>query len=142
MAKRTQARGLELEPLNLTPLLDILFNLIFFFVLATTLKEETPAMIVHVPKSDAATSVPNEEREWVVTIAPDGSLFLNDDAVTSGELETRLTQAAKEPGDPRPVRIRSDKTAQAQYLVDVMEILLEAEHPDFFLDVDRRRGPP
>jgi biopolymer transport protein ExbD len=142
MATASRPRGLEIEPLNLTPLLDVLFNLIFFFLLATTLKEQKRVMEVEIPRAGVHSEAPQSEREWVVTIGPEGGLFLNDDAVTSGQLKQRLSDAATMPGRPLPVRIRSDRVTQAQILVDVMSICHESGHPNFFLEVKPTTSPP
>jgi len=138
VAKAVRARGLEIEPLNLTPLLDVLFNLIFFFLLATTLKEERSVMEVQLPQAGVHSEAPKAEREWVVTIGPEGSIFLNDDAVTSAQLKVRLSDATKMPGRPLPVRIRIDRATPGQALVDVMSICHESGHPNFGLEVKPR----
>jgi biopolymer transport protein ExbD len=142
MASAPRPRGLELEPLNLTPLLDVLFNLIFFFLLATQLREEKRVIEVQIPQAGVHTETQRPEREWVVTIGPEGSLFLNEDAVTSGQLQEQLAEAAKEPEKALPVRIRIDQATPGQAIVDVMEICHETGHPNFGLEVAKReRGP-
>ncbi len=128
-------RRSDLEPINLTPLLDCILNLIFFFLLATTIKERMNVLEVEIPQSGVSSPAPEERRELEVTIAADGAIFLNDDRVTSAQLRTRLGDARTSDGQPLPVRIRSDKTAQAQVLVDVMSICLETSHPTFSLQV-------
>jgi biopolymer transport protein ExbD len=142
MALGTRPRTLELEPLNLTPLLDVLFNLIFFFLLATTLREETHLMEVQIPRGSAASEAAKPEEEMVVTIGPDGSIFLNDDQVTSAVLKTRLSELDRNATKPKPVRIRSDQATPAQALVDVMSICHESGHPNIGLEVKPpTRGP-
>lgn len=142
MAARTRSRGLEVEPLNLTPLLDVLFNLIFFFVLATTLKEETQVMEVKLPKSAVHERSPAEKREWVVTVGRKGEIFLNEDAVTTEQLRIRLSAAARLMPEPLPVRIRCDRQTPVQVLVDVMSICHESGHPTFALEVKgEKKGP-
>ena len=140
MAVDTSRRGLELEPLNLTPLLDVLFNLIFFFLLATTLKEETPAVIVKVPETGVESTVPKEEDELTVTVDEQGNYFLNEDPVTSITLRDRLTEDSMRPGGPRRVKVRTDQATAAQDLFDAVEILMKTEHPDFYWETRRRAG--
>jgi biopolymer transport protein ExbD len=142
MATVHRPRGLELEPLNLTPLLDVLFNLIFFFLIATQLKQEKRVMEVQIPRTGVHSQAVDSQREWVVTIGPTGSIFLNDDAVTSAQLKTRLTDAAKMPDTPLPVRIRGDQITPLQALVDVMTICYESGHPNVGVEVEpRAQGP-
>jgi len=142
MASANRPRGLDAEPLNLTPLLDVLFNLIFFFLLATTLKQHTRVMEVQIPRSGVGSQQAQPRREWVITVGPKGTIFLNDDKLTSAQLKLRLSEAAKKPGRRLPVRIRSDRLTPAQALVDVMSICHESGFPDFGLEVKPEKGSP
>jgi biopolymer transport protein ExbD len=140
MAVDTSRRGLELEPLNLTPLLDVLFNLIFFFLLATTLKEETPAVRVQVPETGIESTVPQEEDELTITVDAQGNYFLNENPVTSTTLRDRLTEDSMRPEGARRVKLRTDKATEAQYMFDAVEILTKTQHPDFYWETRRRPG--
>mgnify|MGYP001025888579 CR=1 FL=1 len=134
-----RGRELEVDPINLTPLLDCILNLIFFFLLATTIKEEMRVITVEIPQ--AGVSVPKSEalRELVVTVGADGRIFFKDDFVTSAQLKTRVLEAYQQGGKPLPVLIRSDKTTPAQPLVDVMSVCKDTSAPSVGLAV--RQGP-
>jgi len=131
MAAVRHARERELDPINLTPLLDCILNLIFFFLLATTIKEETRVMEVQLPRTETGVTAPAPQKEIVVTIGRDGSMFFNNDAVTTAQLKARLAEAVQGPAEPLPVRIRSDRDARVQAFYDVVSIFRESGHPDF-----------
>jgi len=136
-----RGRNQELEPINLTPLLDCILNLIFFFLLATTIKQDTRVMEVRLPDAGAATTVTKLPKEIVVTISANGSILYGDDVVTSAQLKTRLAEAVKEPGGPVPVRIRSDRDARVQVFYDVVSIFRESGHPNFQFETKSGRAP-
>ena len=135
MAVAKPPRGLEIEPLNLTPLLDVLFNLIFFFLFATQLKEEQRVMEVQIPKSGVHRQAPNPDEELLVTINQEGKILFGEDFVTTGELKQRLTEAGGPADRPLPVRIRCDQGTPAQFLFDIMTVSYESGHPNCFWDV-------
>jgi biopolymer transport protein ExbD len=143
MAAGGRARNRELDPINLTPLLDCILNLIFFFLLATTIKENPRVMEVQLPPAGAAvTTAPQPKKEIVVTISKDGGIFYDNDAVTSGQLKTRLAQAAKEPGEPVPIRIRGDEDSRLKIFYQVVAIFRESGYPNFQLEAKPETRAP
>jgi biopolymer transport protein ExbD len=142
MAVSSRGRSLEVEPINLTPLLDCILNLIFFFLLATTIKETKQAIEVQIPQAEVGAQKPEGQKEIVITIGSGGQLFLNDDAVTSGQLRTRLSEMGKEPSPEVPVRIRGDREAHLQAFVDVVSVCLESGHPNYILDIKKTKQGP
>jgi biopolymer transport protein ExbD len=126
-----RGRNTELDPINLTPLLDCILNLIFFFLLATTVKTSSQVMEVQLPQSGVGVTPIKVPKEIVVTIVSNGSIFYDNDAVTSAQLKARLAKAVKEPSGPVPIRIRSDRDARVQALYDVVSIFRESGHPNF-----------
>jgi len=131
MTTGARSRNQELDPINLTPLLDCILNLIFFFLLATTIKENTRVMDVQLPQAGVSTQAPQVPKEMVVTIGFEGNIFLNEDAVTSAQLKTRLADVSTS----LPIRIRTDKSARVQPFFDVMSICRETGHSALSCDV-------
>jgi len=136
-----RGRHQEVEPINLTPLLDCILNLIFFFLLATTIKENIQVMEVQLPQTGVSATVQTLPKEIVVTIGKDGSIFYDNDAITSGQLKTRLAEAAKA-SEPVPLRIRGDQDVRLQTLVDVLSVFQETGYPKFRLDTKLIAGGP
>ncbi len=111
--------------LNLTPLLDIIFNLIFFFVLATNIKERERYLDLTLPSSGTAeerTTIP-EIPEIVITA--DGKLFLNSEEVTMEVLESQLAAVSSE-SRASEAMISYDAGITMQRFVDVADICRRA----------------
>lgn len=104
--------------LNLTPLIDIVFLLLVFFMLTAHFVEER-ALDVDLPKTEA-TSAEKERPQAEILIDQDGALWLNGEMVLPETLEDTLRRILHAPGD-KTVRLRGDRTAQLELVVQAMD---------------------
>jgi len=109
------------EPsLNLTPMIDVIFNLLLFFMLATTFLAPERSMDVELPQARAG-----QAREIVLNVLRDGGILLAGRRVDPTLLERELRAAAAR--DPRtPVTIRGDRRAEHQTIVRVLDACRQA----------------
>lgn len=101
---------------DLTPLIDIVFQLLIFFLLTATF-QETPSFKVKLPKAKN-TDVTKEPKAVVVTLGSDGTYAIDGKTVDSAELEKRLCLAAQ--GESTGVSIKADESTPHKYVVEVM----------------------
>ena len=59
--------------LNLTPLLDIIFNLIFFFILATNIRDREQYMEIQIPSATTAEELAVQQQIPVVALTKEGN---------------------------------------------------------------------
>ncbi|MGN6356653.1 MAG: ExbD/TolR family protein [Novosphingobium sp.] len=115
--RRSRGRT-PMAEINVTPLVDVmLVLLIIFMVTAPLLKAGVP---VELPDS-RATALAEEKRQVTLSLSRDGELYLDDEAVAPGELESRL--AGIPPGaDGKPplVTLRADKGLDYGRVMGVM----------------------
>lgn len=113
----------EDEPIEvqMAPLIDCVFLLLIFFLVATTLKKIEKELPVELPESLAAIDV--EAREDIFTIGLDtaGQTYLKAEKVSLGMLRQQLQQAAAANPQQR-VRIDTDRATPAQYVVHVLDL--------------------
>ena len=109
----------EQPQLNLTPMIDVVFLLIIFFMVATTFGDLERNMELQVPEvADAGDSLrPN--RPLVINVFADGTLDLDGQPVTLEELTTRLAEATTRGGQPTVV-IRGDAECPFQRVADAL----------------------
>ena len=110
--------------LNLTPLLDIIFNLIFFFVLATNIRERDRFLEITLPSSATAEARPIEKEIPRVTMTRDGTLFYKGERITPEGLQVELTKAAADGAEE--VILASDGQLAWQRIIDVTDICRQA----------------
>ena len=106
--------------INLTPLIDIVFLLLIFFMVSTTFIESR-GITVELPAASAKTeNTPNEPFE--VSIRADERLFVGTEQATLQEIEKRLTALPKSTS----VVIRADKNVHHGLVVSIMDAAHQA----------------
>ena len=116
------------EPeIGLVAMIDCIFFLLMFFMLATTFKEQAnnkPQKVLPVQLPAAEASVVRAgaaEDALVIGVDRSGALFVDTRPVTVQELHTILARAAS--ADPqRRIRIDGDRDASYQHIVRVLDL--------------------
>lgn len=103
---------------DLTPLIDVVFQLLIFFLLTTTF-ENNPSFKVKLPKANNA-DVRQEPKSVTVTVTADGTVEIDGKVIDDAELEARLCNAANS-DDSTGVNIRADAATEHQFVVKVMD---------------------
>ena len=101
--------------LNLTPLIDIVFLLLVFFLLTTHFMEED-SIGVRLPTATSAT--PSKQHEIVLSITRDERYFLAGKQIPFSKLEQQLRSRLDADST---VIIRGDRDVPLQTAVSVME---------------------
>lgn len=115
-ARRRQNRQAVVE---LTPLIDIVFQLLIFFLLTTTF-QNNPSFKVKLPKANN-TDVRQEPKAVTVTVSSSGNVEIDGRVVDDAELEARLCNAANS-DTSTGVNIRADAATEHQHVVKVMDM--------------------
>lgn len=119
LIRTTTRRRHTLTPgINLTPMLDAIFNLVFFFLLATTLRKDEFATEISLPESDTAVQAAGADQ--TITIDADGKIYFGGRSMVAEELELELTNLAR--GGRTSVSIRCDKELDFGLAYAVMDI--------------------
>lgn len=109
-------RRVEAE-IGVTPLVDIIFQLLLFFALSARF-EAARTLPVSLP--GAVYAEPSAARGLTVTVAADGRLFLDDRPVAAAHLADEL-RAALATAPRRAVRIEADAAAPVQAAVAALD---------------------
>ncbi len=104
--------------LNLTPLIDIVFLLLVFFMLTAHFVEEK-ALDVELPRAQGDASTADEVQVEVI-VGPEGELLVNGREVNLDGLEELLHGLLHAPGN-KIVRLRGDRAAHLERAVQVMD---------------------
>lgn len=120
---RFQQQQNEDPQINLTPLLDVVFLLLIFFMVTTTFQKETQLRIRIPEASDAPPLVESERLELVIDAQ--GRYYIGQNEVVNTRPETLRAAIVKAVGDDRdtPVVIRADARTPHQSVVTAMNVL-------------------
>jgi biopolymer transport protein ExbD len=99
--------------LDMTPLIDCVFQLLIFFMLSSSFL--TPALQLELPQASAGTAEPPPEQIFV-SITTKGEVYLNQEQLAWDALESRLAAAVTSSRD-KIVTVRGDKEMQFDFFV-------------------------
>ena len=106
---------------NITPLIDVVFLLLIFFMVSTTFERESE---IEVTLPEASIDKPVSDKKSIeVTVNSQGTFFVNGQRVVNTQITTlkqALLKVAAGREDP-PVIINADKSAQVQSMVTIMD---------------------
>lgn len=111
----------EHPDVNITPLIDVVFLLLIFFMVSTTFERESE---IEVTLPEAAIDAPVEEEFVIeVTINAQGTYFVNGQRVINTQtatLKQAMLKVAEGRQDP-PIILSADANATHQAVVRVMD---------------------
>ena len=108
---------------NLVPMIDVVFQLVIFFMVSTTFKV-VPGIELDLPESRTAESV--TLTPLVLSVGGRDEIYVNDLEVTIGGLEGALRDVvggeSPRPGE-HPVVVEGDSSVPYDLMVDVLDVL-------------------
>lgn len=119
---------LKLDPmedpaLNLTPMVDVVLNLVMFFLVTTHFSkaEVEQQYPIELPKVTAAQPLTGLPDEIVVNVSQDGSIYLGKERRTPEALEQELRTAVERYAE-QEVMIRGQADGPYQHVMTVLNI--------------------
>ena len=108
---------------NLTPLIDVVFLLLIFFMVSTTFTRETQLQLDQ-PESASGEPVENQNLEQIeVLVSAAGEVTINGKSLINPNLDSLQTALQREAGgnNSLPVVITADAKASHQSVITVMD---------------------
>ena len=117
----TIRKSLTSGSLSLTPLIDVVFLLLIFFLVATRFEQEERDMDVDLPQANEAEPTTFKGKQIFVTVTPEGHYYVEGQRLDATEVEAYLMDAYhSNPGRQR-VMIRADQESRTRHVVAVMD---------------------
>ena len=134
MARRRRREDRDEAEINVTPMLDIVFIMLIFFIVTTAFIRETG---IDPQRPDAQTAVQQERGNILLAISAGDRIWYDNRELQLNEVRTAMEQAVGESPESSVV-IVADEHASSGLLVDVMDqvrlsgvvnVAVAAEHP-------------
>lgn len=106
---------------QMAPLIDCVFLLLIFFLVASTLKKLDKQLDVQLPTAAAAVSVHAPDQQLVIGVDATGNIYIDAQPVTQMQLQTRLHDIAGQ-SKAYPVRLDIDRATPFQQAVEVFDL--------------------
>lgn len=135
----TRRKHPENANLDMTPLVDIVFLLVVFFMLSTTFIV-LPGIKIDLPEASSET-VRLEKEEIVLSVEKGGEIYFNKERVDESTVLQRLHDAAiKRP--TTPVMIKGDREVDFGKVVTLLEKIHQAGLEQVAIITRKKEEPP
>lgn len=108
--------------INLTPLIDIVFLLLVFFMLTAHFVEDEVIEIA-LPQAESGSEISNTLT--IISIDAQGKIKLDQQTVSLDQLEQRLTSTLQQKSE-KWVTLRGDQNSKLQQTVTILDIARKA----------------
>jgi biopolymer transport protein ExbD len=134
LKRRTSRSKGHLDVTMKVPLIDVMFNLLIFFMLTSNFILQ-PGIKVSLPK--AITSEVVSAKNLVVTISGQDLLYLNESPITVAELKPKIKEAAL---DNRTILLKADISSSLGRVVEIWDMCRELGVPQ--INIATNQKPP
>jgi len=129
-----KAKATDASPvIELTPVIDIVFLLLIFFLVATTFQQSEREMQIALPEAESGGPISVTLRELVVNIQADGAIIVSGRQVSTDDLRTIITEAVQANPEQK-VTIRADRDATYDRVVGVLDVCKASGIQEPYLD--------
>lgn len=130
---------------DMTPMIDCVFQLLLFFLVASNFQEQARLsgegeIGAELPSVAAAMPMVMKPREMIVNVDNDGSIFVDGQVFSEQQLEDRLRRAVIDNPAQQSVIIRGTEAAEWKSVARVMSLCNAAQVTDYRVAVIPETG--
>ena len=125
--------------INIIPLVDVVLVLLMVFMMTAPML--TPGVSVDLPRTGAEVLPKEQDEPLVVTVRPDGRVFLGDNEVEDPWTLPRKVKAVRREAPNRSVLLRGDKEVPYGAVAATLTLLQKGGVADVGLVTEPVEGP-
>ncbi len=125
--------------IDITPMVDVVFLLLIFFMISTTFVE-TPGIDIRLPES-SSRAVEREPEEIKVYLTNEGEIFLGDELTTKQELE-KFLEGKRDKADQITFLLLADREARHGLVVELMDLARTSGFSRLAIGTEQSSGRP
>ncbi|MFO7909131.1 biopolymer transporter ExbD [Halomonas sp. BLK-85] len=118
--RRSMESTTDSNEVNLTPMLDVVFIMLIFFIVTTSFIKESG---VEIERPDASAATPRPEAQVLVAITPEGAVWVDGKPVDVHRIGQQVADMLTDDG---AVVIQADRASTTGVLIEVMDHLKQA----------------
>ena len=124
--------------INVTPLVDVcLVLLIIFMVVTPMLQKGVP---VNLPVAEDPEKTPDTEKQLIISVKADGSVYLGSTVVMKQQVQSELEQIHQRTPD-REIAVKGDRMVKYGAVLDVLKACREVGFNNVGLIAQPKRTP-
>lgn len=129
-ANTNESGGVAIE---LTPIIDMVFLLLIFFLVATTFQQTEREMQIALPEAESGGPITMALRELVINVTSQGTFIVGGSEIALENLRTMVTEAVAANPDQK-VTVRGDQAASYAAVAQALDICKAAGIAEPYLD--------
>jgi len=110
------------ELVNITPLIDVVFILLVFFMLAGAIERPDPVEVEPPVSGSTDFSDADDNKDYIITLDADGNLFVEDRRLSDEGLSREVTLLLSVQPDVL-IHVKADGQTEAVRVIETMELL-------------------
>ena len=134
-------KGRSLGLVDLTPMLDVVFQLLLFFLVASKFADEERDMKVVLPQASEARPMVSKRQEIFVNVDRQGKYFIGGKELDLEQLDRQLVQLSADNPGRQTVIIRADKKCEWDHVAAVMNACNKADIRDYRVSTIQGKKP-
>lgn len=111
---------------NITPLIDVVFLLVIFFLVATHFAHQEEVQAIELPTAENVGNDPDLPRRLTVSVLRDGTLSVKGHIVDADAVEHLIRADTTERSADYEVRIRADQQTAYEHVEPILLACLRA----------------
>ncbi|MBP89167.1 MAG: biopolymer transporter ExbD [Planctomycetaceae bacterium] len=128
-------KGRAVATLSLTPMIDVLFMLLIFFLVTSRFDKEDREMDMPLPDASEAVPVTVAPKELFININLEGHYFVNGQTLEADELEDVLVRAATNNPGSQSVIVRAHKDVPYHFVVRAINLCKRAGIQEYMTNI-------
>jgi len=133
-------KSAALSQLSMTPLIDVVFLLLIFFLVATRFAEEERELDLLLPDASAAEPLTSKPRELFINIDEEGQYYVSGQILEIEELHPILEAAYVNNPGRASVVIRADRRVRLDPVVAAIDACKRAKIRDYRLTTRKKES--
>jgi biopolymer transport protein ExbD len=133
MLVKGQTNGQSPATIEITPVIDMVFLLLIFFLAATTFQQTEREMQIALPSAQSGGPISVSLRELVVNVDSEGAIYVGGQQMEVEDLRTIVTEAVAQNPDQK-VTIRGDRAASYAAIAQALDVVKSSGIQEPFLD--------
>jgi biopolymer transport protein ExbD len=128
--------------IELTPLIDVVFLLLIFFLITTTFvrpeqQNQSAQIPVNLPSGVSGKAIAEGER-LILTVTEEGKIRLEDGTVVEGESLVKQLEELHETTPDAAILLRGDTSARHGKVVEILDTIKESGFTEVNLVIDTK----
>jgi biopolymer transport protein ExbD len=111
---------------QMAPMVDVVFLLLIFFMVASIFAQWESKVDIQVPVAETAEPMRRKLSEIMVNLDKDGGIFVNSYEMSKGDLLRTLTTVSKD-NPNTPIIIRADGRTDHKFVMGVLDVCRKAQ---------------